>query len=320
MIGMVIEEKELRRVSTKRARSRPYGKHTSIAGGLARSLERAADLGCTSLQIFSRNPRGWAAQPISDGEARDFVETRERLGLGPVVIHDNYLINLASRDRAIRELSIASFRDEIERAIQIGADFLVTHPGSAKTGSSADGVAACVEGLLEAARGIDLGRLTLLIENTAGQGGCIGRSFEEVAAIVDACTPMLPIGACLDTAHTFAAGYDLATPRCFKSTMDALGDTIGFDRVHVIHFNDSKVALGTNVDRHWHLGEGAIGFEALSRVARFRRLRHATLILETPEDERHDAAWNLDQLRAMLGVSTIHSPKTAQFDSPHGAC
>jgi deoxyribonuclease IV len=280
--------------------ARRYGKHTSIAGGLARSLERAAELGCTSLQIFSRNPRGWASPPLGEEEAAAFREARARLELGPVVVHDNYLINLASSDDVIRERSIEAFRDELERAIRIGADYLVTHPGSVKDGSRAKGVRSCVKAILRAAKGLDLGGLTVLIENTAGQGGCIGRSFEEVAGIIEGCCGSIAIGACLDTAHTFAAGYDLLTQEKFVETMEALGGSVGFERVRVVHFNDSKVGLGANVDRHWHLGEGAIGFEALARVARFAPLAHAAIILETPEDDLHDAVWNLDQLRRMI--------------------
>jgi deoxyribonuclease IV len=286
---------------------RRYGKHTSIVGGLARSLERAAELGCSSLQIFSRNPRGWASPPLGEEEADAFREARARLGLGPVVVHDNYLINLASADAPIRERSIEAFRDELERAIRIGADFLVTHPGSAKDGSRAKGVRSCIKAVLKAAKGLNLDGLTVLIENTAGQGGCIGRSFEEVAGIIAGCEATVPIGACLDTAHTFAAGYDLLTQEAFAETMDSLGRTVGFERVRVVHFNDSKVGLGANVDRHWHLGEGAIGFDALARVARFEPLAHAAIILETPEDDLHDAVWNLDQLRRMIGeVSAPH--------------
>jgi deoxyribonuclease-4 len=280
--------------------ARRFGKHTSIAGGLARAIERSAELGCSSLQIFSRNPRGWASPPLGVEEAAAFREAREVSGLGPVVVHDNYLINLASADPFIRERSIEAFRDELVRAVSISADYLVTHPGSAKGGSVEEGIRACVAAIKEAARGLDLAATTVLIENTAGQGGCIGRTFAEVAEILAGCEREVPVGACLDTAHTFAAGYDLLSAKAFKKTMTALRDTVGFERIRVIHFNDSKVGLGTNVDRHWHLGEGAIGFEALARVARYRPLAHAAIILETPEDDLHDAAWNLDQLRRML--------------------
>jgi deoxyribonuclease-4 len=303
--------------------NRRYGKHTSIAGGLARSLERAAELGCSSLQIFSRNPRGWVSPPLDDAEAAEFREVRARLGLSPVVVHDNYLINLASLDPSIRERSIEAFRDELERGVRVGADFLVTHPGSAKGGCRTQGIEACVAAIKEAARGVRLEGLTILIENTAGQGGCIGRSFEEVGEIVAACEDDLPMGVCLDTAHTFAAGYDLLTQGAFESTVRALDEAIGFDRVRVIHFNDSKVGLGANVDRHWHLGEGAIGFEALARLARFAPLEHAAIILETPEDDLHDATWNLDQLRRMLAQGECGQAARAaeaQFDSPQAAC
>lgn len=288
-------------MTAKPAPIRRYGKHTSIAGGLPRAIERAAELGCSSLQIFSRNPRGWASPPLGEEEAIAFREARAQLGIGPVVVHDNYLINLASSDTSIRQRSIEAFRDELDRAIRIGADYLVTHPGSAKDGSRARGVRSCIQAVKKAAKGLDLDGLTVLIENTAGQGGCIGRSFDEVADIIAGCEGALPMGTCLDTAHTFAAGYDLLTDGTFAETMAALDAAVGFERVRVIHFNDSKVGLGANVDRHWHLGEGAIGFDALARVARYEPIAHAAIILETPEDDIHDADWNLNQLRLMLG-------------------
>jgi deoxyribonuclease-4 len=280
---------------------RRFGKHCSIAGGLPRALERAAEGGCTALQLFSRNPRGWATRPLEAEEAEAFREARAGLDLHPVIVHDNYLINLASPDPLTLARSVEAFRDEIVRALQIGADYLVTHPGSTRGGSAAQGVATCVEAIKTAADGLDLGGLTILIENTAGQGSCVGRSFEEVAEIVDGCERGLPTAVCLDTAHTFAAGYDISSPGGFRNTMSALGATVGFGRVRAIHFNDSKSALGSNSDRHWHLGEGRIGLEGLARVARFKPLVHAPLILETPDDDIHDDAWNLDQLRSMLG-------------------
>jgi len=284
-------------VAHKRARG--LGKHCSIAGGLACALDRAAELGCTALQFFSRNPRGWAARPLTDEEAELFRETRERHGLGAVTIHTNYLVNLAAVDPFVRERSIAAFHDELERAARLGADYLVVHPGSARGGTVAQGIAACATAIRRAADRLDLDGVTVLIENTAGQGDCIGRAFEQVAEILAGCEGDVPVGVCLDTAHTFAAGYELVSEAGFRRTMRTVRETVGLERVRVIHFNDSKAAFGSNVDRHWHIGEGAIGLEGLGRVARYRLLAHAALILETPVDADHSEAWNFARLEEL---------------------
>jgi deoxyribonuclease-4 len=283
-----------------RTRPRALGKHCSIAGGLSCALDRAAELECTALQFFSRNPRGWAARPLTDEEADLFRETRERHGLDAVTIHTNYLVNLAAVNPFVRERSVVAFRDELERAARLGADYLVVHPGSARGGTVAEGIAACADAIRRAADGLDLDGVTVLIENTAGQGDCIGRAFEQVAEIVARCESEVPMGVCLDTAHTFAAGYELISEAGFRRTMRALRETIGLERIRVIHFNDSKAAFGSNVDRHWHIGEGAIGLAGLGRVARSRALAHAALILETPIDADHSEAWNFARLRELV--------------------
>jgi deoxyribonuclease-4 len=279
------------------------GAHTSIAGGLARALERADALGCETLQFFSRNPRGWAARPLTDSEACEFRETRARLGLDPVVIHTNYLVNLAALDEIVRARSISAFRDEIERASRLGADYLVVHPGSSRGGCAADGVRAAIEAIKEAAAGVDEVATTILIENTAGQGDCIGRSYEQVAEILAGCERDVPVGMCLDTAHTFAAGYELRSEAGARRTFRAIDETVGLERVKVVHFNDSRVPFGSNVDRHWHLGEGEIGAAGLARVARAKRLSHAAFIIETPIDKLHDDVWNLERLRELASRS-----------------
>jgi deoxyribonuclease-4 len=284
-------------------RTRGLGKHCSIAGGLPLALERAAELGCTAVQFFSRNPRGWATRPLDDEEVVRFWETRERLNLRSVTIHTNYLVNLAAPDPFIRERSIVAFRDELVRAARLGADYLVVHPGSSRGAGVAEGVSLCIDGVRRAAHGLDLGGVTVLIENTAGQGDCIGRAFEQVAEIVDRCERDVPTAVCLDTAHTFAAGYELTSEAGFRRTMRTLDRSVGLARVRVIHFNDSRAAFASNVDRHWHLGEGHIGIEALARVARYRPLRHAALILETPVDAEHDDAWNFARLCELAGAA-----------------
>ena len=198
------------------------GVHTSIAGALENAAHHAKKIGCDTFQMFSANPRGWRTLDPTPAECESFRAARQGYGLSPVVIHDNYLINLASSDAFIRERSIAAFRRELERALALGADYLVTHPGSAKGAAPAAAIATCVESLRQAAAGLKLDGLTILIENTAGQGTAIGRSFEEVAEIIAGAEKDLPVGACIDTAHSFEAGYAIHTAeglaRCREAT------------------------------------------------------------------------------------------------------
>src|ERR1044071_754822 len=184
------------------------GLHLPIAGGLHNALLKARALSCDTVQIFSRNPRGWMARPLTDEEIERFQAVRAETGISPVVIHCNYLVNLAAANPEILEKSRASFREEIERGIQLGADYLVVHPGSARGSCEADGIRACQESLKVACDGLDLGSFRILLENTAGQGECIGHRFEHLGEIIEAC-PELGLGVCFDTAHAFTAGYDL---------------------------------------------------------------------------------------------------------------
>jgi deoxyribonuclease-4 len=276
--------------------------HTSIAGGLENAAHHARRIGCDTFQMFSANPRGWKAQvPIPEVYER-FRVARAKHDLRPVVIHDNYLINLASSDQVIREKSIAAFRGEIERALALAADFLVTHPGSAKGASPAQAIETCAESLREAARGLLLDGLTILIENTAGQGSVIGRTFEEVAEIIARAEGELPMGACIDTAHSFEAGYPIHTEKGLRETVQQLHTTVGLPRVRVIHANDSKTALGSHADRHEHIGKGQIGTEGFRRIVRHPRLRSIPFICETPIDRPGDDKRNLRVVRRLAGV------------------
>src|SRR5882672_4721338 len=188
------------------------GIHTSIAGDIAGALDIASKLGANALQIFSASPRMWprGVTRIPDVDAARFRARRLELGLGPLVIHDNYLINLASPDRVMRTRSIQAFHDELVRAVSLGADFLVAHPGATLGSNRLQAISEIAQGLRQAARGVKLGGLRILIENTSGMGTAIGARFEEVRAILDE-TADLPMGVCLDTAHTFHAGYDIST-------------------------------------------------------------------------------------------------------------
>ncbi|MEO8436187.1 MAG: deoxyribonuclease IV, partial [Pyrinomonadaceae bacterium] len=185
-----------------------FGFHAPITGGLHNALIKSKELGCDTVQIFSRNPRGWMAKPLSSEDIKRFKSVRRKTKISPVVIHANYLINLAATNLEMREKSIASFREEVQRGIMLGANYLVFHPGSARGACEADGIATCAESLKIACAGLNLGSFRILLENTAGQGECIGHRFEHLAAIMKAC-PELRLGVCLDTAHAFTAGYDL---------------------------------------------------------------------------------------------------------------
>lgn len=282
------------------------GLHTGIAGGLHNALLKAKALGADTVQIFSRNPRGWQARPLVPEEVEQFKRVREETGVTPVVIHANYLINLAAADATVREKSVASFREEVERGLTLGADYLVLHPGSARGSCKEDAIRTCAESLKAACDGLELGSFRILLENTAGQGECIGHRFEHLREISELC-PDLNLGVCLDTAHAFTAGYDIRDEDGLSAALDSLDANVELENVRAVHFNDSKAAYNSRVDRHWHVGLGHIGDEALRRVASHPRLAHAAFLLETPVDETRDDAGNLETLR-----SFVQSPDTQE--------
>lgn len=280
------------------------GLHLGIAGGLHTALLRARELNATAVQIFSRNPRGWTAKPLDAEQVALFKSTRAETGITPVVVHANYLINLASGDAVIREKSRLAFREEVERGVAIGADYLVVHPGSTKGACAADGVRTCADTLRRACEGVDRGSLRILIENTAGQGDCIGHELAHLRDCLALC-PDLNLGVCFDTAHAFAAGYDLRDHATLDRTLAELAAYAGADGIPVVHFNDSKTALDSRVDRHANIGAGSIGGEALASVAAHPILKRAVFLLETPQDDDDDASAERDlaALRSFTAAS-----------------
>jgi len=293
------------------------GIHTSIAGDIAGSLDMAAKLGANALQIFSASPRMWprGGARIADADAARFRARRAELALGPLVIHDNYLINLACPDRVMRARSIQAFHEELVRAMALGADFLVAHPGACLGSDRSQAIAEIADGLRQAARGVKLGKLRILIENTSGMGSAVGARFEEVRAILGLAGD-LPMGVCLDTAHTFEAGYDIRTENGLAATIAEADRVIGLDRIHVLHVNDSKTPLGSRVDRHEHIGRGKIGLEAFRRILNHPRLGPGSLglagrafILETPIDRPGDDRRNVRALWDLVGISAKQAPR-----------
>jgi len=287
------------------------GIHTSISGSYLNALEAAKKLGANALQIFSASPRMWqvAKVGIPGPDAKAFRARREELGLGPLVIHANYLVNLAATQPMLRTRSIQAFHEELVRGMMLGADFLVVHPGSRGEASVESAVASIIESVKQAARRVPLGNSRILIENTAGMGTAVGSRLEEVAAIVGGLSA-LNAGACLDTAHLFAAGYDMRSAAGLEQTIDTIDRTIGLERVPVIHVNDSKIALGGRVDRHEHIGKGKIGAEAFARFLRHPRLGTVppeglpgrAFLLETPIDDPGDDRKNVAKLWELAGV------------------
>ena len=290
------------------------GIHTSIADGFAGSLESAAKLGCNALQIFSASPRMWprVGARIAEIAAAEFRAKRAELGLGPLVIHANYLINLASSDPVLRVRSIQAYHDEMVRGAALGADYLVVHPGSCcgKTPgsgkSSEQGIRDVALAIRQAARGMRLcgafddprdRRLRLLLENTSGMGMAVGSRFEELKAIIDAVAD-LPVGICLDTAHAFHAGYGIHTEAGLAETIAALERTVGLSRVAVLHVNDSKTPFGSRVDRHDHIGKGKIGLDGLRRVLNHPKLSANGASGGRPGTSRTGSGGNNAQLSA----------------------
>ncbi len=287
------------------------GIHTSIAGSYVNALEAAKKLGANALQIFSASPRMWqgATVRIAASDAKAFRARREVLALGPLVIHANYLVNLAATQPMLWTRSIQAFHEELVRGVVLGADYLVVHPGSRGEAPVEKAIATIIESVKQAARRVPLGRLRILIENTAGMGTAVGSRLEEVASILRGLQG-LHVAACLDTAHLFAAGYDIRSAAGLEQTIDAIDRTIGLDKVPVIHVNDSKIPLGGRVDRHENIGQGKIGEEAFRRLLKHPRLGTMppeglvgrAFVLETPIDEPGDDRRNVAKLWELAGV------------------
>jgi len=264
-------------------------------------------LGANTFQIFSSSPRMWRYPPLKTDEVRKIRQIREKHDLYPLVIHDSYLINLAATDAVIRGRSIASFREELERAVAIGADYVVAHPGSYKGQTCEEGISAIVEALKEAARGIR--GVTLLLENTAGAGCSIGSRFLELAAIRHLVQSSLdiPVGYCLDTCHCFVSGYNVSTGDGLRETVREAERILGLENIPVIHTNDSKGAFQSKLDRHANIGEGHIGVEGFRRILNHPKLRRKAFILETPVDQEGDDLKNLQTLKSLCQNSRTNT-------------
>jgi deoxyribonuclease-4 len=275
------------------------GLHVSIAGKIYESLERAHALGCDTMQIFSRNPRGWQAAALDESDVRQFKVLKAKYDIRPVVIHIPYIINLASPDDTLYARSIEAYIEDAARADLLGAEYFVTHLGS-HVGSGEDPGIARFSKALNAIMSRAKPKTMILLENTAGSGSWIGYRFEHLQKIIKGLKRPDDVGVCLDTAHAFESGYDISTKKGLDGMLNGLDRLLGVVRIKVVHFNDSLSPFESRVDRHQHIGKGDIGLEALKRVINHPKLKTAAFIMETPKESDRDDIRNLKTARSML--------------------
>lgn len=275
-----------------------FGAHMSIAGGVSQALDRAASVGSNAVQIFTKNNRQWHGPPVDDNDLARWHEQMPLLGIGYAVSHASYLINLASSKDDLWEKSLHAHKDELQRAHRYGVAHVVLHPG-AHTGSGAEAGIARIAAALNRihAETPACGDTMTLLELMAGQGTTIGRSFGELGQIIDLVEDKRRVGVCADTCHAFAAGYELRTDEGYEAMMAEIEHEIGLSTIKCWHFNDSKGALGSHIDRHEHIGQGAIGLDGFRRIINDPRWCGVAMLLETPkEDDLIEDAENLARL------------------------
>jgi deoxyribonuclease-4 len=275
----------------------------SISEGLYKAFLRGKEVGCTTIQIFTKNSNQWKVKDLTEEEILKFKEAQKETGISPVVAHDSYLINLGSPDRELLQKSREAFLVELKRCDQLDIPYLVMHPGSHVGAGESEGIRCIVESLNWALEKTPGSRVMILLENTAGQGTNLGYRFEHLAEILERVEEKPRFGVCLDTCHTLAAGYDIRTEQGYQRTLEEFDRIVGLSKVKVIHFNDSKKGLGCRVDRHEHIGEGCLGLEAFRCFLKDKRFKGVPKILETPKDKKNEAESdrkNLNRLRELL--------------------
>jgi deoxyribonuclease IV len=266
--------------------SRPdeIGAHMSIAGGLHLALERGREVGCGAVQIFLKNQRQWAGRPLDDEAIRAFATARRRTGIRRVFAHSSYLINLASPDATAWAQAVDAFTDELERGEALGLSCVVIHPGSHMGAGIEPGLRRVIGALDQALARTAGYRIKVALENTAGGGNSVGRTFGELATMIDGAARPERIGVCIDTCHLFTAGYDLRTQAGYARAMAECEATVGRRRVLAFHLNDSRAPVGSGLDRHEHIGRGFLGLSTFRRLLNDRRFARVPKVLETPKD------------------------------------
>ncbi len=278
------------------------GVHVSIAGHIYESLERANALGCNTMQIFSRNPRGWQISKLVRSDLDEFRRLKIKYDINPVIIHIPYIINLATPDDNLYKRSIDAYIEDVKRADLLGAEYFVTHLGSHVGSGEDNGIKRFSDALDEIVKRAKP-KAMILLENTAGSGDGIGYRFEHLKRIIEKQAKASDIGVCLDTAHTFEAGYNIKDKAGLEDTLKSFDKLLGLDRIKVIHFNDSLSPFDSHVDRHQHIGKGNIGLRGMGRIISHPKLKNAAFIMETPKVTDKDDKKNLAIARKLSGVS-----------------
>jgi deoxyribonuclease IV len=281
------------------------GAHISVSGGYHKAIERALSIGCTTLQIFTKSNRQWAAKPISKEEAITFKENFKESGLHSAIAHASYLINLASHNNAVREQSIKALKQELERCALLDIPYLVLHPGSNSQQSRQDSLACIAESINTILQELPpTNKVMILLETMAGQGNVLCSSFEEIAIIIALITQKSRIGVCVDTCHIFAAGYDLRTKQAYHHTWQQFDTIIGLSYLKVIHCNDSKTAYASRVDRHEDIGKGSLTDECFTLLFNDERFYDIPKILETPKIDLTQDLMNMEHIVTLLEDKT----------------
>ena len=274
------------------------GLHLSITGSIDMAFDRAIEKGCTTFQIFSRNPRGWQSKKLVPEEIKLFREKLDKTKIVPIFIHTPYLLNLASPRKRVYQKSVQALKDELLRATLLGIPYVVTHLGSHLGFGKRNGQKLVTDALNSSLSKVQ-GRVSILLENTAGTKNSVGSYFEDIAHIISGIEAEERIGICFDTCHAFAAGYDLSTSVSIEAVLSRFREKIGLLKLRLVHLNDSKAGLNSRLDRHEHIGLGAIGLVGIKTILRSEFGKHP-LILETPNDSLRDDVGNLETVRKLL--------------------
>jgi deoxyribonuclease-4 len=273
--------------------------HVSIAGTIDQANDRARELSIDTFQMFTRNPRGWKFKKLKAEEAESFRNKASSYNMNPIVSHMPYLPNLSSPKKLIYNKSVKSLTAELDRCSTLAIPYIVTHLGS-HLGAGADLGLERIVGAINTALSESQSDVMLLLENTAGTKNSMGSSFEDIKRILKGVESRKRVGICLDTAHAYAAGYDLHSPRGVGETFSKFDSVLGLGQLKVIHLNDSQVGLGSGRDRHEHIGLGYIGDAGFRAILKHPAVQNLPLIMETPIDDRRDEAGNIRKVRELL--------------------
>ena len=275
------------------------GVHVSGAGKIYESLNRAHDLGCDTMQIFSRNPQQWEGKPLDNADVEEFKARRNKFKINPVFIHISYLINLASPETRLYEGSIQAYISDMREAERLKADYIVTHMGSHKDTSEDASIKRLIMALNKILDNTQQSKVGILLENTSGSGSWLGYKFEHQKKILAGLKKKSRVGLCLDTAHAYLAGYDLSAKEGLESMLSEIEELVGIKLIKLIHLNDAVGALASHHDRHDHIGYGSIGMEGMKRIINHPKLKNIPMVLETPKSDPQSDTMNLKLVRKL---------------------